>query len=113
MNADSFPRANRVIPIPQFRLDGTLTSEQVDYFETFGFIRFKGFVPKETASKLYASMLELTDDLVRKKTTEVNGVPLILGKRDDGSPYFGRIPFASLQHPRFHEFLRDPRFKAI
>lgn len=113
MDVPALPRANRVIPIPDFRLDGALTPEQVDYFETYGFIRFKRFVPKSVSAELYASMLELTADLVKKGTKEVNGVPLILGKRDDGSPYFGRIPFASLQHPRFHEFLRDPRFKAI
>lgn len=107
------PRANRVIPVPDFHLDGRLTREHVDYFETYGFIRFKGFVPRARAAELYDAMLAITDALVRSGKDGINGVPLIRGKRDDGTPYFGRIPFASLQHPAFAEFLRDPRFGAI
>jgi hypothetical protein len=111
--APALPRANRVIPIPSFELDGRLTVEHVDYFETYGFIRFKRFVPRERARELYGAMLEITDALVRSGKDKINGVPLIRGKRDDGSPYFGRIPFASLQHPAFAAFLRDARFQAI
>lgn len=107
------PRANRVIPIPDFRLDGHLTSEHVDFFETYGFIRFRGFVPRARAKQLHTGLLEITDSLVRSGKGKINGVPLIRGQRDDGSPFFGRIPFASLQHPVFREFLRDPRFQAI
>jgi hypothetical protein len=106
-------RANRVIQVPDFRLADRLTPEHVDFFETYGFIRFKHFLPRERAQELHRALDELTAELVRKGTTVVNGVPLILGKRDDGSPYFGRIPFASLQHPEFRKFLRDPRFQAI
>lgn len=107
------PRANRVIPIPDFQLEGRLTREHVDYFETYGFIRFKGFVPRARAAELYGALLSIADELVRSGKDKINGVPLIKGKRDDGSPYFGRIPFASLQHPAFAEFLKDPRFQAI
>jgi len=106
-------RANRVISIPDFHLEGQLTPEQIDFFEVYGFIRFKQFVPRERANELYQALLELTDELVKKGVDQINGVPLIKGKRDDGSPYFGRIPFASLQHPEFAKFLRDPRFQAI
>lgn len=106
-------RANRVISIPDFHLEGQLTPEQIDFFEVYGFIRFKQFVPRERANELYQALLELTDELVKKGVDQINGVPLIKGKRDDGSPYFGRIPFASLQHPEFARFLRDPRFQAI
>lgn len=107
------PRANRVIHIPDFRLESRLTREHVDFFETYGFIRFKRFVPRERAAALYKALNEITEALLRNGTTVINGVPLITGKRDDGTPFFGRIPFASLQHPAFREFLRDPRFQAI
>jgi ectoine hydroxylase-related dioxygenase (phytanoyl-CoA dioxygenase family) len=107
------PRANRVIAIPEFRLEDRLTREHVDFFETYGFIRFKRFLPRERAALLRVALDEITDDLVRKGTSMINGVPLIKGTRDDGSPFFGRIPFASLQHPAFKDFVRDPRFLAI
>ena len=106
-------RANRVIEVPDFRLEDRLTAEHIDFFETFGFIRFKRFLPRERAQELYQALQELTLELAAKGTDSINGVPLIKGARDDGSPYFGRIPFASLQHPEFAAFLRDPRFQAI
>lgn len=107
------PRANRVISIPDFRLEDRLTPEHIDFFETYGFIRFKRFASRETARSLYEAFNTLTAELVAKKAEQVNGIPLIKGTRDDGSAFFGRIPFVSLQSPAFAEFLRDPRFQAI
>jgi hypothetical protein len=107
------PRANRVIHIPDFELGDEITAEQVDFFETYGFIRFRRFVPRERAQALYGAVLEIDRKLVAAKTQQVNGVPLIFGKRSDGGRYVQRIPFASLQHDAFHDFLKDPRFRAI
>ncbi len=107
------PRANRVISIPDFELDERLTREQVDFLETYGFIRFKRFVPRARARALYQAVLEVNDALVAKGVEAMNGVPFIRGVRADGTPYVQRIPFASLQHPALHEFLQDPRFRAI
>lgn len=109
----AMPRANRVIAIPEFRLEDRLLPEHVDFFETYGFIRFKHFLPRSRAAALHTALDELTADLVRRSVTMVRGVPLIEGKRDDGRPYFGRIPFASLQHPEFAAYLEDPRFREI
>ena len=111
--APELPRANRVIHIPDFTLDGDLTAEQSDFFETFGFIRFKRFVPRERAQALYRSTLEIDAKLVADGREKVNGVPLIFGKRDDGTRYVQRIPFASQQSDAFRTFLQDPRFKGI
>jgi hypothetical protein len=111
--APQAPRANRVITIPDFEFGDALTPEQIDFFETYGFIRFKRFVPRARALELYQEVLELDRRIVASGKTEINGVPLITGKRDDGSRYIQRIPFASLQSEALHEFLKDPRFKAI
>ena len=107
------PRANRVITIPDFELGDRLTAEQSDYFDTYGFIRFKRFVPRARAKALYAAVLETNAKIVASGMKEMNGIPLIFGKRDDGTPYVQRIPFASLQHDALHEFLGDPRFRGI
>lgn len=107
------PRANRAFVMPEFRLQDRLLPEHIDFFETFGFIKFKHFLPRERAQRLYDALQEMTADLVKRGIKEFNGVPLILGQRDDGSPYFGRIPFASLHHPEFKRYLQDPRFAEI
>jgi Phytanoyl-CoA dioxygenase (PhyH) len=107
------PRANRVISIPDFELGERLTPEQVDFLETYGFIRFKRFVPRERAQALYRAVLEVNDALVAQGIEQMNGVPLIVGKGEGGGRYVQRIPFASLQHPALHDFLEDPRFRGI
>lgn len=113
VTAPDLPRANRVIHIPDFELDEQLTREQVDYLETYGFIRFKRFVPRERARSLYNAVLEVNEKLIAERREKVNGVPLIFGTRADGTRYIGRTPFTSLQHPAFHEFLKDRRFRGI
>jgi hypothetical protein len=107
------PRANRVISIPDFELDERLTAEQLDFLETYGFIRFKRFVPREKARALYEAVLEIDRELVAKGVEQLKGIPLIFGKRSDGTRYLQRIPFASLQHPALHELLQDRRFQGI
>ncbi len=113
LETGSLPRANRVISIPHFELGDRLSAEQNDFFETYGFIRFKGFLDRARAAELHAAMNEIDRALVASRVDKVNGVPLIFGQRDDGTRYLQRIPFASLQHPAFREFLRDPRFRGI
>jgi hypothetical protein len=109
----ALPRANRVIPIPDFELDERLTAEQLDYFETYGFIRFKRFLPRERARALYQEVLEVDKQLVETGSEQVFGVPLIFGTRADGTRYVQRIPFSSLQNPALHGFLKDRRFRGI
>ncbi len=111
--ATALPRANRVIHIPDFELSDRLTAEQTDFFETYGFIRFKGFAPRERAQALYKAVLEVDAAIVAKGVEQMKGVPLIFGTRADGSRYVQRIPFASLQHAALHDFLEDKRFQGI
>jgi hypothetical protein len=111
--ASELPRANRVIQIPDFELGERLTAEQEDYLETYGFIRFKRFLPRERAQALYQEVLEVDRKLVADGREQVNGVPLIFGARADGTRYVQRIPFASLQNKALHEFLQDKRFQAL
>jgi hypothetical protein len=111
--APELPRANRVISIPDFELGDRLTREQNDFFETFGFIRFKRFVPRARAQALYGAVLEVNDALVARGATQMNGVPFIVGQSATGGRYVQRIPFASLQSAALKELLRDPRFRGI
>ena len=103
----------RRVEIPEFRLDDRLTTEHLDYFDAYGFIRLRGFAPRAQALALYAAFDALTNDLVARRETHVNGVPLLRGRRSDGSLFFGRIPYVSLHRPEFRDFLRDARLQAI
>ena len=112
-SAPAQPRAHPVNHNPPLEQRDALTPRQTDFFETFGFIRFKRFLPRERALSLYQAVLDVDRALVASGRHQVNGVPLIFGERADGGRYVQRIPFASLQHEALRDFLRDPRFRAI
>ena len=107
------PAANRRLKMPDFILGSTFTAEQRDYLDTYGFIRFKGFADRETVRALAAEVEAIDKKLIAEGRTQINGVPLIIGTRKDGSRYIQRMVFASLFGERLRAFLRDPRFAAI
>ena len=107
------PSANARIKLPDFAFGETITAEQRDFLDTYGFIRFKGFVDRARVRELVEEVEAIDRRLVAEGRTHINGVPLILGTRRDGSRYIQRMVFASLFGERLHAFLQDPRFKAI
>jgi hypothetical protein len=111
--APYIPVANRTIKMPEFELGDRLTKEQLAYFETYGFIRFKSFLPRERVRDMIEEVEEIDRRLVAEGRTHVNGVPLMFGNREDGTRFVQRMVFASLFGPRLHAFLEDPRFAAI
>jgi hypothetical protein len=109
----ALPKANNRISMPRFELGERFTNEQLDYLETYGFIRFQGFLSRAETQKLVEEVEEIDRKLVAEGREQVNGIPLILGKRADGSRFVQRMVFASLFGERLHDFLQDPRFRAI
>ena len=107
------PAANSRIKLPDFTFGETITVAQREFLDTYGFIRFKGFVDRARVRELVEEVEAIDRRLVGEGRTQINGVPLILGTRKDGSRYIQRMVFASLFGERLHVFLQDPRFKAI
>ncbi|KYF94612.1 hypothetical protein BE20_06050 [Sorangium cellulosum] len=111
--AAGLPPANRRIRLPDFTLGGALTAEQRGFLDTHGFIRFRRFAGRDAVRSLVEEAEDIDRRLVGEGRTHINGVPLILGTRKDGSRYIQRMVFASLFGERLRAFLRDPRFGAI
>ena len=109
----ALPPMNRCIEMPSFELGERLTPEQIEFLDTFGFIRFRQFLPRAEVKKLVEEVEEIDARLVAEGRTVINGVPLIMGKRKDGRGFIQRMCFASLFGERLHRFLQDPRFNAI
>jgi hypothetical protein len=111
--AAALPPMNRCIQMPSFELGERLTPEQSEFLDTFGFIRFRQFLPRAEVKKLVEEVEEIDARLVAEGRTAINGVPLIMGKRKDGRGFVQRMCFASLFGERLHRFLQDARFAAI
>lgn len=99
--------------MPEFTLADRLTDEQRAFLDRHGFIRFRRFATPETVRELAAEVEEIDRRLVAEGREVVNGIPLIIGRRSDGTRYVQRMVFASTFGPRLHAFLQDPRFRAI
>lgn len=98
---------------PTFELGDRLTREQIDFLDHHGFIRFRRFASPATVRDLRQEVEDVDRRLIAEGRTHVNGIPLIVGRRSDGSRYVQRMVFASTFGARLHEFLQDPRFGAI
>ncbi len=107
------PRANRVIQMPSFHLDERLTKEQIEFLDTYGFIRFKAFATKAKVRELIEEIEAVDRQIISEGRTQINGVPLIIGTKKDGTRFVQRMVFSSLFSPKLAEFIRDPRFKSI
>jgi hypothetical protein len=109
----ALPAANRTITMPDFELGEHLTREQTEFLDEYGFIRFKGFAPPSKVKELVAEVEAIDRQLIAEKRQVINGVPLIIGKRGDGTEYVQRMCFSSLFGEKLHQFLKDPRYRAI
>jgi ectoine hydroxylase-related dioxygenase (phytanoyl-CoA dioxygenase family) len=97
----------------QFELGGKLTSEQLDFFDRYGYLHFKNFIKPETVRHFIQESETIQERLIHENITKINGVPLKFGSDVDGKKIIQRFAFTSLQSQIFKEFLLDPRFKVL
>lgn len=98
---------------PVFKLGEKLTAEQLDFFETYGYIHFKNFLKPETVSSVIKALEDVQKQWVAENREKVNGVPIKYGADLDGKKIVQRFAFASLFSNVLHELLKDPRLKAL
>lgn len=107
-------RAHKVIgSYPRFILESTLSREQKEFFDTYGFIHFKNFVAKDTVAEMLQESERVQQQWIDEGRKMVNGVPIKYGKDVDGKTIVQRFAFLNQFAPIFQDFIRDPRFKAL
>jgi len=99
--------------IPIFTLGDTITSEQKDYFDEFGFIRFGKVASHEEVDELLEALSALQARFVAEKRQKVMGTPLKWGKTPAGNDFVQRFAFASHYSSTIHRFVSDPRFEPV
>jgi phytanoyl-CoA hydroxylase len=99
----------RKLEIPNFRLEGKLTSEQLAFFDKYGIIQFRNFVDKSTVLAFLQEIERVQHFLIESGTRKVNGIPLKYGVDVDGSALIQRMAFASNYSQTLSHFLKDQR----
>ncbi len=97
----------------KFQLGETITSEQKEFFNQFGFIHFENFIPAHAVETIIQASIEVQQKWIRQGITKINGVPIKYGVDLDGSPIVQRFAFINQHHPVLAEFLLDPRFTTL
>lgn len=103
----------RIFPMPEFTLGERLTVEQREFLDEWGFIRFRGFADPSLVRELSEETEEIDRRIVAEGRESIYGVPLVIGKRGDGTRYVQRMVFTSLFGSKLPRFLQDPRFRGI
>lgn len=100
-------------PYPIFQLGEALSAEQIEHFQTQGFLHFSGFIAREQVQALIAASREVEQAWPREAVEKVNGIPIKYGQDLDGQRIVQRFAFANLHHPLLREFLYEPRFRLL
>lgn len=98
---------------PRFTLGNKLTAEQLDFFETYGFIHFKRFVTEETVAQMLKESERVQAEWIQEGRKMVCGVPIKFGQDVSGAPIVQRFAFLNKFSRLFEEFLKDPRLEAL
>lgn len=98
---------------PDFILGEKLTQEQLNFFDKNGVIIFRNFITKNTVEDILKEINNLQKNWIEDGREKVNGTPLKFGKDENGQKIIQRFCFSSLHNAVLHEFLKDPRFKAL
>lgn len=98
---------------PDFTLGTKLTPEQLSFFDKNGVIVFRNFINKDTVDLFVKEINALQKTWITEGREKVNGTPLKFGKDENGETIIQRMCFTSVHNAVLHEFLKDPRFKAL
>lgn len=101
------------LTVSNFSLSTKLTQEQLDYFDKNGFIIFKNFISPETVQTFLNETKRIEKEWLSKGLEKINGIPLKFGKDENGNKNIQRLCFLSQHSAILHEFLQEPRLKAL
>ncbi len=96
-----------------FTLKDTITQEQLDYFNTNGFILFKKFISKETTDLFKNEMERVGNEWINDGKEKVNGIPIKYGKDEAGNKIVQRFCFLSQYSKVLHELLQSERMNML
>jgi phytanoyl-CoA hydroxylase len=96
-----------------FILQGSITNEQQQYFNTYGIIHFKNFIDKNTVSLFIDEIKNIEQQLLNTNTEKINGVPLKYGTGIHGEKLIQRIAFVSQYSTVLSNLLTTEKVKSL
>lgn len=104
----------KILPIEtKFELGESITLEQKNFLDYYGFLHFKNVATKEEIDMIISEMNIIEENWYKENRKEVYGIPLFWGKNPDGKPFLQRFAFTSIFSEKIKNFVRDIRFEPI
>jgi phytanoyl-CoA hydroxylase len=96
-----------------FTLQDSLTQEQVDFFDKNGFIVFNNFIDKDSIELFKSEAKRVEKEWIAEGRDKVNGIPIKMGKDDEGNPMVQRFCFLNKFSPVLNELIHTPKLKLL
>jgi hypothetical protein len=103
----------RKLEYRKFVLGETIGPEEVEFFNKYGFIHYKGFITRERAERVARAIDEEKDRMVADGVKKVNGIPIKFGEDEKGNRIIQRFPYTSQRVAEVARLYDDPRLQNL
>ena len=108
-----FSETKRMDLDKKFTLGSSITEEQFEFFNEYGFIHFTNVLKPEVVAKMIDEVNRIQQDWIDNDYEKVNGIPIRFGKDENGNKIVQRFAFASLHSEYLHEIVKDDRIQNL
>lgn len=101
------------IELKKFTLGYSLTQEQIEYYNTYGFLHFEDFLKEDQVDAIIASSEQVQNEWIRNQVKVINGIPIKYGVDENGNKIVQRFAFANKFSKEIQAFIRHPQLNAL
>jgi phytanoyl-CoA hydroxylase len=103
----------QIFSYKKFKLEYSLTTEQINFFNEFGFIHFENFYREEKVNEILQSTEQVQQQWIENNVNQVNGIPIKFGVNEKGEKIVQRFSFTNKYSQPVQHFLDDSRLTAL
>lgn len=97
----------------KFTLGEEITPEQAEFLDVHGFLHFKHVLSPDEVKTINDEADRIEREWIAEKRKWVFGIPLFIGRREDGGQAIQRLCFSSVFSPSISDVVRDKRFRPL
>ena len=97
----------------KFTFNGSLTEEQISFFNTHGFIHFEKYASREIVDEIISSTEKVQDNWIANNVEKINGVPIKYGQDETGKKIVHRFAFTNQYSDAVSHFASNPDIDAL
>jgi phytanoyl-CoA hydroxylase len=97
----------------KFNFTGSITTEQLYFFNKYGFIHFQNFASQETVKNILKSTEDVQQQWIDAEVEKINGIPIKYGVDENRRKIVQRFAFTNQFSNAVADFADDFRLNAL